>query len=79
VASMNIKAARKQFSDIVRAAERGETVVLTRRGKSVARIAPAAEAGGAPLPDLRAFRASIARKGQPLSRTVVGLRDEERY
>jgi len=79
VASMNIKAARKQFSDLVRAAERGRTVVLTRRGKSVARIAPVGESAAGSLPDLRAFRAAIARKGRPLSRTVLALRDEERY
>lgn len=77
--SISLKEARKRLGKLVKAAEHGETVMLTRRGRNVARIVSAALEKPARLPDLSEFRASIAVKGKGLSRTVVDLRSEERY
>jgi len=38
--AVNLKEARRRLSALVQAAERGESVVITRRGKEVARIVP---------------------------------------
>jgi len=76
---VGLSEARKRLSELVRAAERGESVTITRRGKEVARIVPAAQEPAKPLPDLAEFRASIRVKGKPLSQTVIDMRAEERY
>ena len=76
---VGIKEARRRFSLIIQWVERGETVVLTRRGKSVARIVPMEGQGAGRLPDLTDFRASIKPKGRTLSGTIVALRKGCRY
>lgn len=75
---LSIREARKHLSEVVEAAERGEHVMLTRRGKEVACIGPI-PALARRLPDLSEFRASLRSAGRPLSETVVELRDSERY
>ena len=75
---VNLKEARRRLGDLVRAAERGESVAITRRGKTVARLVPAVEGSGRGLPDLADFRRSIRLKGEPMSRTVIAERREER-
>jgi prevent-host-death family protein len=76
---VNLKEARRRLSDLVRAAERGESTVITRRGKTVARIVPAKATSAKGLPDLREFRKSIQVKGKPLSKTVIAMRAKERF
>ena len=71
---VNMREARRRFSAIVDAAERGEATVITRRGRQVARVEPAGGGESTPLPDLTAFRASIRVKGKPLSRVVIDAR-----
>jgi len=77
--TVSISDARKRLSQLVLAAERGESVVLTRRGKAVACIVPVEKKPLRRLPDLSAFRASIKIKGKSLSRTLLDMRAEERY
>ena len=77
--TVKMSEARKRLSELVRAAERGQSVSITRRGKEVARIVPADQKPFKPLPDLSAFRASIKMKGKSLSQTVIDMRAEERY
>ena len=79
MATVGIREARKRLSELVAAAERGESVTITRRGRKVARLGPVAPEGGRRLPDLSEFRASIRVRGKPLSETVIALRDEERF
>lgn len=50
-----VTAARARLSELVRRAEAGEEIVLTRYGRPAARLVPAA-----PPPDERARRALIA-------------------
>jgi prevent-host-death family protein len=77
--SINIREARQKLSELVDAAEQGQSVLITRHGKEVARLVPARAARGGPLPDLSAFRAQMKIKGKPLSRVVSDLRREARY
>ena len=79
MATISVSEARKRLSELVRAAERGESVSITRRGKEVARIVPPESKRPEPLPDLTEFRKSIKIKGKPLSQVVSEMRDEARY
>ena len=76
---ISIKKARSELSSLLRRVEKGEEVIILRRGKEVARLVPAKGARTRLLPSLKEFRASIRVKGEPLSRTVVRMRGEERY
>ena len=74
---VSIREARKHLGEVVEAAERGQQVVLTRRGREVACVGPVT-ARDRTLPDLSSFRASLRVTGQPLSEAVVELRESER-
>jgi prevent-host-death family protein len=76
---VNLKDARRRLSDLVTAAERGESVVITRRGKEVARLVPAMPKPLKRFPDLSEFRASIKVKGRSLTDELLAMRGEERY
>ena len=76
---VSLKEARRRLSDLVRAAERGESTIITRRGKKVARLVPAGEPKPKGFPDLTEFRRSIKIKGKPLSQVVIDSRREARY
>ena len=75
--SMNVKDARRQFAKLINSVQRGRSIAVTRRGKTVAQITPPATSG--PLPDLSAFRQSIQLRGESLSDTVTSRRNQERY
>ena len=64
---------------LVTAAEHGESVVITRRGKTVARIVPAVQKRRRGFPDLTEFRKSIKIKGRSLTDELLAMRREERY
>jgi prevent-host-death family protein len=70
--AVNIRQARQRLSELVDQVERGEEVVLTRRGQAVARLAPA-ERVTRRLPSLKDFRAGIGGRGTP---SVRFLRQE---
>jgi len=78
VETVNLKEARRRLSDLVKAAERGESTVITRRGKKVACVGPVEPKGKRGLPDLSAFRASIKGKGKGLTDELLAMRREER-
>ncbi len=75
---VSAKEARRRLSDLLKRAERGEEVLLVRRGKKVARLVPARKVEKT-LPSLKEFRASIRMKGRPLSKAVIREREEERF
>jgi prevent-host-death family protein len=77
--TVSLKEARKRLGHLVEAAERGESVVITRRGRVVARIVPPESRPLKGLPDLAAFRASIKIKGRTLTDELLAMRREERY
>jgi len=78
---VTLKDARRRLGELVDAAEHGETIQITRRGRVVAQLRPAQSKGkgAARLPDLSEFRKEISIKGKPLSATVVQLRAEGRF
>jgi prevent-host-death family protein len=75
---ISAKEARERLSDLLKRAEKGEEVMLLRRGKKVARLVPVKKVQKT-LPSLKKFRASIRIKGQPLSMAVLKNREEERF
>jgi prevent-host-death family protein len=75
---VNVKEARTKISSLLDRTQKGEEVVIVRRGKKVARLVAFGETGGR-LPDLRTFRASISVKGMPLSMSVIEARSGERF
>lgn len=75
---VNLKDARKRLGELVRAAENGESVVITRRGKEAARLVPVQHKPLKPLRDLTAFRASFQVKGRSLLEELLAMRNEER-
>ena len=77
---VSIREARRRLTAIVDAAQRGETTLITRRGRQVATVQPVARGRGRPrLPDLSDFRASIKTKGKPVSQIVIEERRRARY
>ncbi len=75
---VSAKDARDNFRTYLDRAEAGEEIVITRRGKEVARIVPPRREAKA-FPDLTEFRNSIKLRGEPMSDTVIRQRRESRY
>ena len=75
---INVKEARGNLSSILDRVEKGEEIIITRRGKRVARISNI-ENIPTPLQSLKQFREKISITGKSLSQTVLNQREEERY
>jgi prevent-host-death family protein len=75
--NISVKEARSRFSAILSQAEEGKEIVIMRRGKAIARLVPCT-VKRRELPSLKDLRASIQVAGEPLSRTVMQNRTEER-
>lgn len=76
----SIAEAKAHLSALVEQVTRGETVTLTRRGKPVARIVPAAALTPKPKLDLAAlqkFRRSLPAASINSARMVRNMRDEK--
>ncbi len=74
---VNVKEARGNFSSLLDRVERGEEIIIKRRGKKIARLI--SPENNKFLPSLQNFRASIKLTGDPLSKAVTDLRNEERF
>ena len=79
MSTVNLKQARAKLSELVTAAERGETTIISRRGKQAAVLGPTTSNRPKRLPKLAKFRASLQNGGNALSDTVIDLRNRERY
>jgi len=75
---INIKEARSKLSSLLDRVEKGDEIVILRRGEKVARLIPSLTEG-IKLPSLKKFRSSIRIKGEPLRAMVLRQREEERY
>jgi len=75
---INIKEARSKLSSLLDRVEKGDEIVILRRGEKVARLIPSLTEG-IKLPSLKKFRSSIQIKGEPLRATVLRQRAEDRY
>jgi prevent-host-death family protein len=76
---VNVKDARARISSLLDKTQKGEEIMIVRRGKRIARLVPIESVAPRRLPDLSAFRDSMKIKGLPLSQTVIKGRGEERY
>jgi len=76
--TVNVREMRNHIGQVLSTAEHGETVVIKRHGRKVAKLSPL-DANETGLPSMKALRDRIARKGDPLSRDLVGARKQERY
>ncbi len=74
---VNVKEARSKLSMLLDRVERGEEIIIKRRGKKVALLVSPERKSA--LPSLKDFRASISINGKTLSETVTDLRQEDRY
>jgi prevent-host-death family protein len=79
--SVSVADAKARLSEILDRVEAGEEVVITRRGKAVARLAPEPRRSSArlDLDQLRELRESMPRMKTPASKFIRKMRDEERY
>lgn len=75
----NVREARKQLSNLLDQVERGEDVVISRRGKPVARLVSAQEAEPVHFPSRAALRQAIPPAGESAAQIVRALRDSERF
>lgn len=74
----NAREARRRFSELLDRAERGEEVVIERRGHRPVQLVPGETAHERTFPDLSDFRESIDIDGS-LSDAVIEDRDDARY
>jgi prevent-host-death family protein len=75
---INAKEARRTLSSLLKEVEKGNEIVVLRRGKQVARLVPFRRKQQH-LSRLKEFRASIKVKGGSLSAAILHDREEERY
>ncbi len=74
---ISAKEARSKLSKLLNRVAQGEEIVITRRGKKVALLVSADK--GRQLPSMEDFRTSLVVSGEPLSKTVIELRREDRF
>ncbi len=75
---VNAREARRRFSELLDRAERGEEIVIERRGHRPVRLVSGAREPKCGFPDLAAFRDSIQIDGA-LSEAVLEDRENARY
>ena len=73
---VNVKDARSNLSSLLDRVEAGEEIIITRRGKKVAKMVPPQSENR--LPSLKDFRSSLKVEGKPMSKEVIDARREER-
>lgn len=77
---VSAREARQRLAELLDCAQAGQTIEITRRGETIACIAPPSRRTAArKLPDLTAFRKSVKISGKPMSQTIIELRRSERY
>ena len=74
---ISVKDARKNLSMLLDKVEHGDEIVITRRGKRVARLITPVQ--NEKLPKLKSFRRQLQVSGEPMSETVINNRKSERY
>ncbi|MDQ2908893.1 MAG: type II toxin-antitoxin system prevent-host-death family antitoxin [Candidatus Eremiobacteraeota bacterium] len=67
---VGIREVRQNLSALLEVVKRGREIVVTDRGRPVARLVPAGQARAKAFPDLSSFRARMPRLIPPLSETL---------
>ncbi len=75
VVSIALAEAKAHLSQVLDRVEAGEELVITRRGKPVARVVPV-QPPVAPLPSLAAFRAQFPQMRRSSTEVIRAIRDE---
>lgn len=76
--TVSVADARSHFADLIDSVGSGQAVVITRRGREVARLIPSTQ-GGRPLPSRAEERQALVESGAKVGGSVVRkMRDEER-
>jgi prevent-host-death family protein len=71
-----IRKVRQNLSVLLEEVKKGHEIVITDRGRPVARLIPYRELSDQPFPDLEEFRSSMPRLDPPLSETVIEDRED---
>lgn len=71
-----MREARHNLSALIEEVKKGREVVITDRGRVVARLVPPAGPEGRGLPDLKAFRVTQPCLSPPLSSVIAAERDD---
>jgi prevent-host-death family protein len=71
-----IREARQQLSVLLDEVRRGSEIVITDRGRPVARLVPPREESARSFASHRRLRASVRLRGEPLSRSVERERED---
>jgi prevent-host-death family protein len=74
--TVNLAQAKATLSELIKKAERGEQIVITRHGKPVASLSAATPAKE-PFPDLTEFRAKMPRWRKSSAILLREMRDED--
>ncbi len=74
---VSVAATKAHLSELLTRIERGEEIVITRRGKPVARLSPIRQAKK-PVSSLQEFRDQLPRQKIPASDVLRLLREESR-
>jgi prevent-host-death family protein len=73
-----IREARQNISELIEAVRRGREILITDRGKPVARLVPAVRSNARAFPGRAAFRRSMPMLRPPLS-LAIGEDREDRF
>lgn len=71
-----IREARQDFSSLLEDVRKGREIVITERGRPVARLVPAGPARCAPFPDLSRFRRAMPKLAATLSQAILDDRGD---
>ncbi len=66
-----IREARQNLSALIDDVRKGREILITDRGRPVARLVPVGRRATAPFPDLSRFRRAMPRLNPPLSGSIV--------
>lgn len=71
-----IREARQNLSVLIEDVKKGREIVITDRGRAVARLVPPSQPTGAPFPDLARFRRTMPTLKPPLSGSILKDRSD---
>jgi prevent-host-death family protein len=71
-----MREARHHLAALIDEVKKGREVVITDRGRAVARLVPPSGPEGRGLPDMASFRAATRPLDPPLSRLITADRDD---
>ena len=66
-----IREARQNLSALLEEVRKGREIIITDRGREVARLLPPRRLSSEPFPDLSAFRSQMPVLSPPLSATII--------